>query len=121
MVRALFDTNVLIDFLNRVPEARHELERYSDKAISLVTWIEVMVGAEGDLDLPTRAFLNGFEVIAIDKDVAERAVSLRRTHRIKLQDAVIWASAQANGMLLVTRDTKDFPSDDPGIRMPYRL
>ncbi len=121
MVRALFDTNVLIDFLNRVPQARQELERYSAKAISLVTWIEVMVSADGELELPTRAFLNGFEVIGIDKDVAERAVSLRRTYRIKLPDAVIWASAQANGFLLVTRNTKHFPSDDPGIRMPYAL
>jgi len=24
-------------------------------------------------------------------------------------------------MLLVTRDTKGFPPDDPGIRMPYRV
>ena len=121
MVKAVFDTNVLIDFLNRVPEARHELQHYSGKAISLITWIEVMVGAEGDVEAPTRAFLNGFEVLAIDEEVAERTVSLRRAHRIKLPDAVIWATARARGMLLVTRNTKDFPSDDPGIRMPYAL
>jgi hypothetical protein len=23
--------------------------------------------------------------------------------------------------LLITRNTRDFPSDDPGIRIPYRL
>jgi predicted nucleic acid-binding protein len=59
--------------------------------------------------------------VAVDEQVAERAVSLRRSRRIKLPDAVIWASAQAHAMLLVTRNTKDFPADDPGIRAPYRL
>jgi predicted nucleic acid-binding protein len=66
-------------------------------------------------------FLSGFEVVAVDEQIAERAVSLRRSRRIKLPYAVIWATAQARGALLVTRNTKDFPRDDPGIRAPYAL
>jgi hypothetical protein len=53
--------------------------------------------------------------------VAERAVTLRREHRLKLPDAIVWASAQVQAMLLVTRDTKGFPAGDPGVRMPYRV
>ncbi|MER8370394.1 hypothetical protein NKH70_31295 [Mesorhizobium sp. M0991] len=53
--------------------------------------------------------------------MANRAVALRRAHRIKLPDAVIWATAQTAGRLLVTRNTKDLPPDDPGIRQPYTL
>jgi predicted nucleic acid-binding protein len=119
MVKALFDTNILIDFLQANRAAKAELERYSDRAISVVTWMEVMVGAKGDLQAPTRAFLNGFRRIAIDDDVAERAVDLRRQHKMKLPDAIIWASAQEHAMLLVTRNTRDYPADDPGIRIPY--
>jgi predicted nucleic acid-binding protein len=40
---------------------------------------------------------------------------------MKLPDAIIWASALARHMLLVTRNVKDFPANDPGVRMPYRL
>ena len=40
---------------------------------------------------------------------------------MKLPDAIVWASAQVHAMLLVTRDTKDFPGDDPGIRVPYMV
>jgi predicted nucleic acid-binding protein len=119
VVKALFDTNVLIDFLNASPSAKGELDRYTDRSISIVTWMEVMVGAKGDLETPTRAFLNGFRRIPIDDDIAERAVAVRRTHRMKLPDAIIWASAQQHAMLLVTRNTKDYPDDDPGIRVPY--
>jgi len=121
MVKALFDTNILIDYLNAVPEARAELSLHSDKAISIVTWMEVMVGAAPDLEAPTGDFLSGFEIIGLDERIAARAVDLRRRHRIKLPDAVIWASARDRAMLLVTRDVKDFPEGDPGIRVPYAL
>ena len=121
MVKALFDTNILVDYLNAVPEARDELDRYSYKAISIISWMEVMVGAERSVAPQTRAFLDTFQLIALNDQVAERAVALRREHRIKLPDAVVWASAQVGTMLLVTRNTKDFPPADPGVRAPYTL
>jgi len=121
MVKALFDTNVLIDYLNAVPQARTELQRYTEKAVSIITWMEVMVGATGDVEVATRSFLSSFDVIEVDGKIAELAVSLRRDHHIKLPDAIIWATAQVHAMLLVTRNTKDFTADDPGVRMPYRL
>lgn len=121
MVKALFDTNILVDYLNAVPEARIEFQRYAEKSISMVTWMEVMVGAHGNLEAPTRNFLNSFDVVPVDQQVANRAVDIRRIHRIKLPDAIIWATAQAHAMLLVTRNIKDFPGDDPGVRIPYKL
>jgi predicted nucleic acid-binding protein len=121
MVGALFDTNILIDYLNGRPQARDEIARFEAPAISIITWMEVMAGAAPDLVEPTRRFLEGFEVISLDDAIAEQAVDLRKTHRVKLPDAVIWATARATGRLLVTRNIRDFPPDDPGIREPYRL
>jgi predicted nucleic acid-binding protein len=121
VVKALLDTNILIDFLNAVPEARAELNRYETKAISIITWIEVLVGAPPLATRTTRDFLDSFELIELSEKVAERTVRLRQQHRLKLPDAIIWASAQAHAMLLVTRDTKGFPADDPGVRIPYRV
>jgi hypothetical protein len=40
---------------------------------------------------------------------------------MKLLDAMILATAQVNGAILVTRNTKDFPANMPGIRVPYTL
>ena len=84
MVKALFDTNILIDFLRGIPAAREELGRYRQKAISLVTWMEVLVGASPATERGTREFLNGFELIAIDHGIAERAVALRKAHRCQI-------------------------------------
>ena len=118
-MRALLDTNILIDHLNGVAAARTEIARYDAPAISVITWMEVMVGAAPDVEAGTRRFLDCFKLVPIDAPVAERAATIRRQTRIRLPDAIIWASAAAHDMLLVTRNTRDFPPDDPGVRVPY--
>ena len=121
MVKALFDTNILIDHLQGIRAARTEIERYEDRAISILTWIELLVGATVANEPRVRILLADFRTVALDEDVAEEAASLRRAHRMKLPDAVIWASARRSGRLLVTRNVKDFPPNDPGVREPYKL
>lgn len=121
MVKALFDTNVLIDYLNGIDAAAQELGRYASKAISLITWMEVMAGAAPEEEAAVRAWLQSFEVLALDEATAERAVAIRKARRIRLPDAVIWATAQVHGRLLVSRNTKDFPETEPGVRLPYVL
>jgi predicted nucleic acid-binding protein len=121
MVSTLFDTNILIDYLNGIEQAKTELERYPDKAISLITWMEVMVGSTPETEKITRGFLNGFTNLPVDGQVSEVAVALRKQHKIKLPDAVVWATAQVKGRILVTRNTKDFSRDEPGIHVPYQI
>ena len=121
MVSVLIDTNILIDYLNGIKQAKTELDRYSDKAISLITWMEVMVGATPETEGIMRSFLSGFVNLSVDERVADVAVALRKQHKIKLPDAIVWATAQVNKRLLVTRNTKDFLPDEPGIRIPYHI
>lgn len=119
-MRALFDTNILIDYLGGVEDARQELARFESSAISRITWMEVLVGASDEPEAARlRSFLARFECIDIDETVSELAIGIMREHRIRLPDAIIWASAQSIGGLLVTRNTRDFLADDPSIRVPY--
>ena len=53
---AVFDTNIVIDALNGVPEADTEYSRYERVLISRITWMEALVGAKGD-DTQLRNFL----------------------------------------------------------------
>lgn len=121
MVKPLFDTNILIDYLNGIDQARLELERYDYWEISIISWMEVMAGAMGSAQDETRRFLNNFTVHPIDDAVAELAVSLRQARKLKLPDAIIQATAGVHSLLLVTRNEKDFPDSLPGVRIPYRL
>ncbi len=121
MVKALFDTNILIDYLLGIDAAKQELARYEYRAISTITWMEVLVGTTEADEAAVRTWLSTFEVIALDAVIANRAVQIRQQKRIRLPDAIVWASAQVNSLLLVSRNTKDFPEDEPGVRVPYRL
>ena len=120
MTRVVFDTNVLVDYLRGIDAARVELERYDEWTISLVTWMELLVGAhDEEEEAVIRAFLGRFGVADVDRRTAEEAVRFRRTRRIRLPDAIVWATARVRQAVLVTRNTKDFPADDPGVRVPY--
>lgn len=120
-MNAVFDTNIVIDALNGVNEADTEYSRYEHVLISRITWMEVLIGAEGD-DSELRDFLaSRFEIVSLDLPVAETAVQLRREHRIRLPDAIIWATAKTYEAVLVTRNTKDFDPNWDGIRLPYTL
>jgi predicted nucleic acid-binding protein len=119
-MKALFDTNILIDYLNGIENARDEYERHTHRLISVVTWMEVLAGPrnaaeEEVIDL----FLRDFRVVELTRSVARGAVDIRRAHRIRLPDAIVWSSARTESALLVTRNTKDFPRSEPGIRIPY--
>ncbi len=117
---AFFDTNIVIDALKGIVQADEEYTRYESVHISLITWMEVMVGS--DDDLLCRKFLqDNFVIKPVDFVVAEEAVRLRRQRRIKLPDAIILASAKVNNAILVTRNSRDFSDDDPAIRIPYVL
>ncbi|MEO7685316.1 MAG: type II toxin-antitoxin system VapC family toxin [Gemmatimonadaceae bacterium] len=113
---------MLIDYLNGSTKARTELDRFEKIYMSVISWMEILIGtAEGDEESEVRAFLRRFQVYSLDEGVAERTVEIRRREKIRLPDAVIWATAQRLGLLLVTRNSRDFPSRDPGIRIPYKL
>ncbi|WCT74718.1 PIN domain-containing protein [Sphingomonas naphthae] len=115
----LFDSNILIDALNRYEPARAVLAEAAAITISRISWIEVLAGAGQDVRLATEAFLRGCQVIEIDPTIAARAATIRRETRLKLPDAIIWATALVTERMLVTRNTKDFPTRWPGVHCPY--
>jgi hypothetical protein len=121
-VSELFDTNILIDHLNGVAKATREIRRSHDPAIGVITWIEVMTGAASPSEEAIlRAFLSNFQYLAMTREVAERAAVIRRQKRIKMPDAIILATAEAAGRVLVTRNVKDFPAGARGVRVPYKV
>jgi len=119
-VDAVFDTNILIDYLVGRDEALQAFERYPRRAVSVVTWIELQVGTRNadEADV-VELFLREFALIDINRRIARTAVALRRRTRIRLPDALIWATAQIAGAPLLTRNTRDFPEGTPGVVVPY--
>lgn len=101
--RFLIDTNVFILlFNNRLAESLPA----GELACSIVTEMEL-------LSFPTitppdevsiREMLAGLTVYGIDQETKEKAIHLRRTHRLKLPDAIIVATAICHQAVLITND-----------------
>lgn len=117
---AVFDTNILIDYLVGRDAARREFERYPRRAISIVTWMELQIGSQSEEEADViDLFLREFRTIEISRSIARRAVEIRRRTRVRLPDAIIWATAETEQAVLLTRNSKDFPTNDATVRIPY--
>src|SRR5205823_1403542 len=84
-----------------------EIARYRECCISIISWMEVLAGARTEADEDVRrGFLAHFRIVPLTPEVAEEAVRLRRQHRLKLPDAIIWASALNENCVMVSRNTR---------------
>ena len=121
--RVLLDSVILIDHFNGVEQATSYLRDVAASAhVSAITRAEVLAGFEEEGALLARALLDTFPLLVIDRDVADLAAALRRTDRWRLPDAIQVAVARHHGLLLATRNTKDFPPERYDfVRVPYSV
>ncbi|WP_323738186.1 PIN domain-containing protein [Candidatus Trichorickettsia mobilis] len=60
-------------------------------------------------------------VINLNEEVAEGVIVIRRDYKIKLPEAIIWATAKHTNSLLITRNIKDFPAQASDIKVSYTI
>lgn len=123
-MKAIFDTNILIDYLNGETKAYKEMSKFDICQISIISYIEVLVGVQIEDAGEAKAvknWLSSFQVINIDGAIAEVAIKICKQYKLKVPNALILATAYYNGAVLVTRNTKDFNVDMPLVRVPYTL
>ena len=116
---ALLDTNILIDFLKGESKARDVFEEYAELYTSVICYMEVMTGCKTPAEEihATRMF-QMIKLLPVLDPIEDVAVALRK-HRIgeshvagktklKIPDAIIYATALVNVLIVVTRNAKDF-------------
>lgn len=111
----LIDTDVAIDYLRGYADAISYIEGLSgNHLISAITVAELYAGVrDGAERTALESFVRAFQVVTIDDTIAEQDGLFRRdfgkSHGVGLADALIAASAEANGAILVTLNAKHFP------------
>lgn len=114
-MKYLWDTNTAIYYLQQqfTPNA----EKYIDSTlqngspyISAITEIELLcwkTATPSDLEI-IQLFILWCHVVELEQSVKLKTADLRKTHSIKLPDAIIAASAMVKDLSLITRNTTDF-------------
>ena len=99
----LLDTNAVIYLQSGRLAAPLEPGEYG---ISVITEIELLSFpglSQNDEEL-LKMFFRGVAILPLDESVKQKAVALRRKHRMKIPDAIICATAIARNALLLTND-----------------
>jgi len=106
----LIDTNLLIDFQNKaIPQdSLMYVARILDESfiISFITYIEFLGHVSSSKSL--EEFISLADVVGMDESIIDQTISIRRSSKIKLPDAIIAATAIVKGLTLISRNTKDF-------------
>lgn len=111
----LVDSDVLIDFLRGLPEARNfVLNLPREAAISAITVAELHVGVrEGKERAALQGMLDSFRILPLDAEIAQRGGLWRRdfgrSHGVGLNDALIAATAAFHALSLATLNLKHYP------------
>ncbi|WP_258083994.1 type II toxin-antitoxin system VapC family toxin [Thermococcus thermotolerans] len=123
----LVDTDVIIDVLRGVEEAKRYLLKLAEEglAVSTVTVAELFSGKETRDPVKRERILRllrHFEMIPVDRDIAILAGEIRRDYGLHLGDAVISATAIIHGLTIVTGNLKHFSQVEglPLLKPPYR-
>jgi len=110
--RYLVDSNILIEFTGGLlPENISTLLSDiidQDFNVSFINKIEVL--GHNTADEAWINFINQASVITIDDDIIEQTIQIRKSHKIKIPDAIVAATAIINDLILLTRNTGDFKS-----------
>src|ERR1035438_6183849 len=106
-MRAIIDSDVLIDYLLGLDKAKKELGRYSKRELSIISWMEILAGADTPEDEKAcREFLSGFTIHQLSVEIASEAVKIRKTFRVRLPDAIVWATARSEDRKNVVQGKK---------------
>ena len=121
----LIDTNSVIDYLdNKLPEQANDLIDSIDSKISVITRMELLAwpGASEQQTLILNEFINASDVFALEEPVILKAIEIRKTHKTKLPDAIIAATAMVNKLTIITRNIKDFDKiEGLAVVNPYEI
>jgi len=110
----LIDSNIIIYHLNGENVATEFLKNNINRSsISRRTFIEVLsFDFTEDQKKEVINLLRRFEIIDTTDAIAMQALENNKLKKIKLADNIIASTTQVNGLVLVTRNVKDFNSID---------
>jgi len=116
--RYLIDSNTLIEFTGRLlPEPVYTSLAAiidSDFNISFINKIEVL--GHHTAGQARQKFIEQANVLKADDDIINQTVHIRKSHKVKIPDAIVAATALVNDLILISRNTSDF-KNIPGLQM----
>ena len=111
---AIFDTNIVVDYLRDKGDTASKVERYAEICLPTIVCGELMFGAaisgnSAKHQEKVAEFIRRSRILIVDLSVAQEYVKVRKHLQLKgrpIPENDIWiaATAHAHGLKLITRD-----------------
>lgn len=120
MRTGFLDTNILIGFFKADEAVKATLERFQALKLPAAAYAEFLVGlkSEAQIRAANTVIEALFEIVHTDSAICHETANLRRQKRLKLPDALIYATARCGQGVLITRNKKDFDAYAADIYVP---
>ena len=117
--KVLLDSNILVYISKGELDRDAFFDETNTYVVSVISYMETLgfafeTAREKEF---VQHLLALFEIIYIDKRIADRVIEIRQRKKIKLPDAIIAATALEQHCTLITRNSDDFKNIDPGLRV----
>lgn len=115
------DSNAIIYATKRIIDAERLLSEHDKYFVSIISFIEVYsyeFPNAVEKEIADEIFKN-LEIVDLDNLIAQQSITYRKNpaKKIKLPDAVILATAQNLGAVLITNNQADFEKVDPSVNL----
>ncbi len=115
----ILDTNILIYLSKKELDLSQIFEKDANYFISIITKIELLgypFSNKEELDFINN-IVDALIVIPLSDEIVELTITLRRKYKIKIPDAIVYASAQASKGSLYTNNISDFAKLTEGVKL----
>lgn len=102
------DTNIIIYLSKELISLDDIFEDDEKYAISVITYMEVLgyKFQSNQEEYFVRKLLSYFDIVYLDKIIADKVIEIRQKNKIKLPDAIICATCIVNNAQLFTNDLR---------------
>jgi predicted nucleic acid-binding protein len=121
----IFDSNILIYISKNILKIENLITPNIKPSISIISYIEVLgfpfITSEDQLYM--QKICSSCKLIYLSDLIVLETINIRKEYRIKLPDAIIYATALIENVPLLTKNIKDFKLIDKSVKLidPFDL
>ena len=118
-MNALLDSNIFIYISKDQLDLEKLFEDYDNFYCSVISKMEVLgfnFQNVNEKEIVEKLF-DDIEIINIDDNIVNLVINTRKKKKIKLPDAIVFATAKTHKLVLITRNTDDFKNIDKSLKL----
>jgi len=116
---ALLDSNIFVYISQKLLSFDNLFRTHENFCSSIISYMEVLgYNFENEFEREiVQILFQEMEVVNIDDAIVSKVIEIRKKRKIKLPDAIVYATASVRNLDLITRNVSDFKNIDRTVKV----